>query len=389
MFILTARLHPALRRHGRPALVASLSLALTVVACTSEQPEAPQHKAGKPPAQAAQASADGTAAKLLEQAKASFSAPLPPRVAPADTPITEPRVDLGRMLYYDTRLSKNHDISCNSCHSLTDYGIDVRAPAGQRQVSTGHKGQMGERNSPTVYNAALHFRQFWDGRAEDLVEQAKGPVLNPVEMAMPDEQTVVAQLKSIPGYVEAFQRAFPEEAEPVTYENMARAIAAFEGGLITPSPFDDFLRGQLGALNEQQLRGLNTFFEVGCTTCHNGPALGGNMYQKLGLLKPYETEDLGRYAVSQNQAEKYLFKVPSLRNIAKTGPYLHDGSIPDLEQMVTVMVEHQTTRGSLSKSELGDIVAFLGSLTGELPSDYIVAPELPPSGPETSGPDPS
>lgn len=394
MFLLsTDRLPPALRRHGRPALVASFAFASLVAACTSDRPEEPIYKAGRPPTVAAAATLDGTASKLLEQANASFSAPLPPRVAPAGAPGTEPgtepgieagaeaQIDLGRMLYHEPRLSKNHDISCNSCHSLTDYGIDVRAPADQRQVSTGHQGQKGGRNSPTVYNAALHFRQFWDGRAADLTEQAKGPVLNPVEMAMPDEQSVVARLKSIPGYVEAFRKAFPGDAEPVTYENMARAIAAFEEGLITPAPLDDFLRGQLGALNEQQLRGLGTFIEVGCTTCHNGPALGGNMYQKLGLLKPYATKDQGRYEVTQDDAERFWFKVPSLRNITRTGPYLHDGSIADLERMVAIMAEHQTPRGALSESEIADIVAFLDSLTGAIPSAYIAAPALPPSGP--------
>lgn len=375
------------------SLIASTLAAFTLGACAKDEAEAPPHLAGKPPASptpADEAPGSGpNAAKLMAQAKAVFSGPLPARVDDPKAPATEAQIALGKMLYFDARLSKNHDISCNSCHSLTDYGVDVRAPEGQRQVSAGHKSQTGDRNSPTVYNAALHFRQFWDGRAANLTEQAKGPVLNPIEMAMPSEDQVLVALKSIPGYVEAFQKAFPEAPEAVSYENMARAIAAFEGGLITPAPFDEFLAGQADALGEQALRGLGLFIEVGCTTCHMGPALGGSMYQKMGLLKPYETADLGRFKETQVETDKHLFKVPSLRNIEKTGPYLHDGSIATLEEMVRIMAEYQIPRGSLSEAEVADIVAFLKSLTGALPEGYIAQPTLPESGPSTPKPDPA
>ncbi len=329
------------------------------------------------------------AAALLAQAKTVFQGPLPERFAKDDKPVSEAKVALGRMLYFDTRLSKNHDISCNSCHDVAAYGVDVREPEGKRQTSKGHKGQLGGRNSPTSYNAAGQFRQFWDGRAADVEEQAKGPVLNPIEMAMPDEKSVVAVLKSIPGYVQAFGSAYPGAKDPVTYDKMAFAIGEFERGLVTPSRFDQFLGGKLDALNEQELRGLDRFIKTGCTACHIGPLVGGTMYQKLGLLKPYDTKDTGRFEVTKNEADKFMFKVPILRNIEKTGPYLHDGSIATLDEMVDIMAEYQTAGGKLKPEEVGEIVAFLEALTGELPKDYIAKPELPPSGPKTPKPDPS
>lgn len=374
-------------RCRRTALAAAgaLVLVLTWTACSKEQAD-PPYRAGPQPkaaqaAGAAQPGAEqaGEAARLLEKAKLVFMGPLPARTD-AQSPATEEQIALGRMLYFDTRLSKAQDISCNSCHDVTAYGIDVRAPEGQRQVSTGHQGQKGDRNSPTVYNAGLHFRQFWDGRAADLVEQAKGPVLNPVEMAMDSEEAVVAVLAGIPGYVEAFGKAFPGQDSPVTYENMARAIAAFEAGLVTPSRFDDFLAGNTEALNEQELRGLGAFMDSGCIACHLGPALGGTLYQKLGLLVPYETTDTGRHRETKVEADRFLFKVPSLRNIAETAPYLHDGSVATLEEVTQIMAKHQTASGALSDEQVADMVAFLNSLTGELPQAYIAAPELPPSG---------
>jgi cytochrome c peroxidase len=326
---------------------------------------------------------------LLVRAKQIFNGPLPAVAESQSNPITDAKVNLGRMLYYDARMSKNHDISCNSCHSLADYGIDVREATGERQVSKGHKGQVGERNSPTVYNAALQFRQFWDGRAADVEEQAKGPVLNPVEMSMPDETYVLRVIKSIPGYAELFKIAFPGEKDPITYDNIAKAIGAFERGLMTPAPFDEFLAGKTDILSEQELRGLKAFMETGCITCHMGPLLGGTLYQKLGLIKPYESKDLGRFKETQNPADMHMFKVPHLRNIEKTGPYLHDGSISTLEESVAMMAEYQTQMGRLQQEQIADMVAFLKTLTGDLPMDYIAQPELPASGPKTPKPDPN
>jgi len=321
-------------------------------------------------------------AAVLEKAKQHFAA-LPKTIEDPRNPTTPEKVALGRMLYFETRLSKNEDMSCATCHDLEQYGIDPREAGGARiKTSLGHQGQVGERNSPSVYNAALHIAQFWDGRAQNVEEQAKGPVLNPAEMAMPDEAAVEAKLRGIPGYVEAFQAAFPGQEQPVTYENMAQAIGAFERGLVTPAPFDAFLGGKLSALSGQQLAGLQKFMDVGCIQCHNGPAFGGGMFQKLGTVKPWEgLTDEGRAKVTKSEADKFVFKVPSLRNITQTGPYLHDGSIATLDEMVQKMAVHQLGKGELSKEDLSAIVAFLGSLQGELPKEYIAKPTLPPGGP--------
>lgn len=348
----------------------------------------PSNNTAKPTPKPTPKPAGPDAKALQATAKSGFGA-LPAR---ADKPGAAPAkalIDLGRMLYFDNRLSKNHDLSCNSCHSLTDYGIDVRSPVGKRQTSEGHKGQKGDRNSPTVYNAAVHFAQFWDAREPDVEAQAKGPILNPIEMAMPDADSVIAVLKSIPGYADAFKAAFPDAKDPFTYDNLAIAIGAFERGLMTPGRFDQFVGGKLDALSTEELRGFEAFTKVGCVTCHVGPGIGGTQMQKLGLIKPYKTEDAGRFKVTNNEADKFMFKVPSLRNIAKTGPYLHDGSIATLEEMVRIMAEHQTATGALSDAQVKDLVAFLNALTGELPTAYIVEPKLPESGPKTPKPDPS
>lgn len=296
--------------------------------------------------------------------------------------LDENKVALGKMLYHDKRLSKNHDISCNSCHMLDKYGVD------SEKTSPGHKGQRGDRNSPTVYNAAMHVAQFWDGRAADVVEQAKGPVLNPVEMAMPGEDQVVTVLKSIPGYEEPFKKAFPGEDDPITYQHMADAIGEFERTLVTPAPFDAYMKGDVKALTDEQVAGFDLFVTTGCTTCHAGPGLGGHMYQKLGLINAYETEDEGRKKVTGKDEDLHVFKVPSLRNVAKTGPYFHDGSIATLDEAVKLMAHHQVGK-DLTDDQVKSIVAFLESLTGELPASALEVPELPESGPDTPEPDAS
>lgn len=291
-------------------------------------------------------------------------------------PLSEAKIDLGRMLYYETRLSKNRTVSCNSCHDLASFGDDGKP------VSTGIHEQTGGRSAPTVYNAAIHIAQFWDGRAADVEAQAVGPVLNPIEMGMPDEAYVLNVLKSIPGYVEAFAKAFPDEKDPLTYANVGKAIGAFERKLMTPSRFDEFLKGDEAALTDSEKHGLNLFVTTGCTVCHNGMGVGGHLFQKLGLVKEWPTKDLGRFEHTKNEADKYFFKVPSLRNITETGPYLHDGSVVSLEEMVSKMAEFQLGR-TLSDEDTKSIVAFLGSLKGKVDADYIQKPELPADGPDT------
>ncbi|MFH0947307.1 MAG: cytochrome c peroxidase [Planctomycetota bacterium] len=302
---------------------------------------------------------------------AIFGPALPDRFESAENPTTPAKVDLGRMLYYDTRLSLANDVSCNTCHLLDQYGVD------SLPTSKGHEEQVGGRNAPTVYNAAGHLAQFWDGRAKDVEEQAKGPILNPIEMGMPSEEHVLGVLKGIDGYVKAFAEVFPGEADPVTYDNMARAIGCFERGLVTPSGFDRFLAGDKKALTEAEHGGLETFMKVGCATCHIGPLVGGKMYQKVGLVNPWPNqEDVGRSAITGNEAEKMFFKVPSLLNIARTGPYFHDGSVSHLDEAVRMMGHHQLGLDLTAEQE-GQILAFLNALTGSLPDEYIRKPELP------------
>lgn len=347
--------------------LAGISAVLLVSACGRD---APKEAA---PSAAPQASAAVDAAALQAQAAAMFQV-IPAEMRAEMYPLTEARVTLGRILYYDPRLSRNQDISCNSCHDLANYGVDGKP------TSNGDKGQLGGRNSPTTYNAALHIAQFWDGRAADVEAQAKGPILNPVEMAMPDADAVVKTLKSIPGYAELFAAAFPDDKDPVNYDNVGLAIGAFERKLVTPAPFDRFIAGDLTALNEAQLTGFNTFVDSGCASCHSGVGAGGGMYQKLGLVKPYATTDTGRAEATHNEADKYFFKVPSLRNIEQTGPYFHDGKVETLDDAIRLMAEHQLGR-TLSDTQISEIRAFLSSLTGTIPVDYIAMPALPGASP--------
>ena len=360
-----------------------LSVCVVVAAaCGGKTEEAPQPtQAAQTPTPTPPPAPTGPAA-LIAKAKALFAV-LPAVMENPAHPVTDAKVALGRQLYFEKRLSKAQDLSCNSCHVLDSYGVDPRTP---NKTSLGFNGQFGGRNSPTVYNAALHIAQFWDGRAADVEAQAKGPILNPVEMAMPDEASVIAVLKSIPGYAPLFKTAFPDAADPITYDNMAQAIGAFERKLVTPGAFDKFLGGDESALNEQQQRGLNVFIDSGCIACHMGPGLGGNLYQKLGLLKPYATQDTGRFEITKNEGDRFFFKVPSLRNIANTAPYFHDGSIATLEEAVNIMAEYQTAKGSFTDAERTDLVAFLRSLTGDLPTEYIKEPATLEGGPATPKP---
>lgn len=313
----------------------------------------------------------------------SLFRPLPAVIPSEDNPLTDEKVALGRMLYYETRLSRNHDISCNSCHMLDKYGVDGQP------TSPGHKGLRGDRNSPTVYNAAGHFVQFWDGRAGTVEEQAKGPVTNPVEMAMPSEERVVATLKSMPEYVEAFKKAFPGERDPVTFDNVGRAIGAFERRLVTPARWDKFLQGDHSALTGDEKKGFNHFVSAGCPACHAGVYVGGNLFHRLGAVKPWpDTTDTGRAKVTNQEADRMMFKVPGLRNIEKTGPYYHDGGIGTLEEAVSRMAEYQLGK-TLAQEEVQSIVIWLKSLTGEIPGEYIKAPPLPKSTSRTPKPEKS
>jgi cytochrome c peroxidase len=332
----------------------------------------------------AAAGGDPALKELANRAKGYFPALPAEDPGPASNEVTDEKVALGHMLYFDTRLSKGQGISCNSCHDLARFGVDGEP------TSPGHRGQRGDRNSPTVLNAALQFAQFWDGRASTVEEQATMPITNPVEMAMADPDTVLKVIKSVPGYEPLFKAAFPDaQGELVTMEHVGKAIGAFERRLLTPSRYDEFVNGKHDALTEQEVRGLKAYLEVNCQQCHTGALLGGNMYQKMGLKKPYPAlKDVGRMKVTGQKSDEYMFKVPTLRNVTKTGPYMHDGSIASLEEVVEVMAEYQLGV-TLPPERVADIVAFMGALEGKVDEKLAAKPEMPPNGPNTPAADPN
>jgi cytochrome c peroxidase len=288
-------------------------------------------------------------------------------------------VELGKKLYFDPRLSKSGFISCNSCHNLSMGGTD------NLKTSIGHNWSKGPINSPTVLNSSLNLAQFWDGRAADLKEQAGGPIANPGEMAFTHE-LAVDMLRSIPGYVADFKDAFG--SRDITINEVTLAIAAFEETLVTPNArFDQWLKGKKDALNKTELAGYQLFKSSGCIACHNGMNIGGNSYQKMGLVEPYKANSPaeGRSAVTGNDADRFNFKVPTLRNIELTYPYFHDGEAATLTKAVDTMGRLQLGR-KFTAEENAQIVAFLKTLTGEQPSFQL--PQLPPSSDKTARPQP-
>lgn len=288
-------------------------------------------------------------------------------------------VELGKKLWFDPRLSKSGFISCNSCHNLSMGGSD------NLKSSIGHNWQKGPINSPTVLNSTFNVAQFWDGRAKDLKEQAKGPIANPGEMAFSHE-LAVATVASIEGYRNEFKKVFG--TDKIDIEKVTEAVSEFEKTLVTPnSKFDKWLKGNDKALTEKELAGYKLFKEAGCIACHNGPAVGGGSFQKMGLTKEYITENtaVGRAGVTGKEADRMFFKVPTLRNVELTYPYFHDGAANTLEEAVVTMGKLQLGR-DFSSDETGKIVAFLRTLTGDQPS--FMMPILPPSSDQTPRPQP-
>ena len=321
---------------------------------------------------------------LIARAKQQFQPiPITPPELPGN-PASAAKVELGKMLYFDPRLSASHAISCNSCHNIGLGGADAEP------TSLGHRWQHGGRNSPTVFNAVFNTAQFWDGRAKDLEEQAGGPMANPLEMASPTAH-VAEQLKGIPGYRDLFAKAFPGESDPITLANAQKAIAVFEATLITPnSPFDLFLKGDGNALSGMQKQGLALFMDKGCASCHNGVNVGGGMYAPFGVAEIpganfLPPADKGRFMVTKTPSDEHVFKVPTLRNIVLTAPYFHTGQAWDLQQAVAIMGTSQLGV-QLTDDEIDKITAFLGTLTGEQPK--VIYPILPPSGAGTPQPEP-
>jgi cytochrome c peroxidase len=293
----------------------------------------------------------------LRKAALEVIQPIPDKM-PGSENDTKALISLGEKLYFEKNLSMNKSQSCNSCH-MVDKG---RGGVDNEPTSPGAFGKRGGRNSPTTLNAGFQFAQFWDGRAATLEDQAKGPVLNPIEMAMPSADVVIERLSADKAYVKMFKSAFPKDASPINYDNYSKAVGAFERTLITRDRFDDFLKGSDKALSAAELTGLKTFLDTGCTTCHNGAVIGGNSFMKLGLVNAYPSEDKGREEVTKDADDRHKFKVPMLRNIAITGPYFHDGSIKSLNEAVEKMAWHQLGQ-KLEKDKVDSIVAFLGSLT--------------------------
>ncbi len=286
---------------------------------------------------------------------------------PEDVELEMPKVMLGRALFHDRRLSGDETLSCATCHSLDHGGAEPRA------VSTGIRGQQGPINAPTVLNSEHNFVQFWDGRAADLLEQAAGPVTNPIEMGG-EWETILGRLRADTALVAQMTQAYGEN--PVTQANVLDAIVQYERYLATPSDFDRWLRGDDSALTEEEQRGLREFMDAGCPTCHRGMNVGGTMYQRMGLVHNYferrggalTEADQGRFNVTHEEADRHMFKVPTLRNVELTGPYFHDGRETELAGAVRTMAYVQLGR-ELTDAQTNDIVAFLRSLTGELPAD--------------------
>ncbi|WP_374045172.1 cytochrome-c peroxidase [Geobacter sp. AOG1] len=319
---------------------------------------------------------------LLKQSQVMFK-PIPPS-APAlkGNKQTPAKLLLGKMLYFDPRLSSSNLISCNTCHNVGLGGGDLQ------ETSVGHGWQKGPRNAPTVLNAVFNVAQFWDGRAKDLMEQAKGPVQASVEMNNKPER-VVETLKSIPEYVALFTKAFPDQKDPLTFDNMAKAIEVFEATLLTPdAPFDRYLKGDRKALGAREQEGLRLFIDKGCGACHNGVNVGGGGYFPFGLVEKPAGEirpvaDTGRFKVTHTASDEYVFRSPPLRNINLTPPYFHSGKVWKLDEAVAIMGSSQLGI-KLNDDEVGKIVAFLGTLTGRQPK--VEYPILPPNGPTTPRP---
>lgn len=377
---------PAPVAASTPAPVAA-STPAPVAASTPAPTPAPT---SAPVAQTASTPATDTAIsaadqELLSRAQAIFK-PLPtPEEMQQLRPFTPEQVSLGQQLWYEPRLSKGNTVSCNSCHNLASAGVD------NMPTSQGHKGQFGGRNSPTALNAATLGMQFWDGRAADVEEQAGGPLLNPVEMANDSEEAAVAKIANIPEYQALFKTAFPQDGS-VSFKNITTAIAAFERTLITPSRWDDYLKGNINALTAQERQGVRAFMDNGCISCHSGMNLGGDTFQKFGLVQgPYwkfiedPKQDKGRADVTKNASDEFFFRVPGLRNVGKTYPYFHNGSVWELDKAVKIMGQAQLGR-DIPQGEVANIVAFLHTLSGNVSEKARTMPELPLSSPLESHP---
>lgn len=311
----------------------------------------------------------------LRQARVLFK-PLPTDMGTAEFPVTPERVTLGRALFFDPRISLDGTVSCSKCHQPSLYGTDALP------MPIGVKDRVNPRNAPTVLNAAAQFVEHWRGDRSNVEDQATKALIGPPSFGLPDFATAVAKIEAIGGYLPLFQKAFPNDRHPITAENWGKAIGAYERTLVTPAPFDAYLQGNTNAMSPLAKAGLQKFVKIGCAACHNGVGIGGGVFQKFGVYEDYwkatgsKHIDQGRFDVTKDPADKYVFKVPSLRNVAMTPPYFHDGSAPSLAKAVRIMAEVQLNK-KLNDQDTGQIAAFLNSLTGPLPKDFATVPTLP------------
>jgi cytochrome c peroxidase len=316
--------------------------------------------------------------QLLREAQRVFKA-LPKDAATTEFPIAPERVELGRKLFFDPRISVDGTVSCSRCHQAALYGTDGLPKA------KGAFDKVNDRRAPTVLNAALEFKAHWRGDRENVEDQASQATTGPASFGNPDNASTMSKVKAIAGYPELFQKAFPAEPDPVTIGNWGKAIGSYERTLLTPSRFDEYLAGNAEGLSEPERQGLRTFMDTGCSGCHSGVAVGGGMFRKFGVVGNYWKEtgskevDKGRFDVTNNPADMYVFKVPGLRNVAMTPPYFHDGSARTLPAAVRIMAKVQLGK-TLPDQDTKAIVIFLGSLTGKVPQNFATAPVLPTGG---------
>ncbi|HEX4336482.1 MAG TPA: cytochrome c peroxidase [Polyangiaceae bacterium] len=352
-----------------PRLVPVALVSVLAVACENEPVKHTKHVAAPP-------APTGIA---VDSAKLSLFTALPDKAPGSNNPFTDEKLALGRALYHDARLSKGQKLSCNGCHDLAKTGVDGT------DFSEGDGQKKLPRNTPTVFNAALQASQYWDGHYETLEDATRAMLVDPAVMAEP-EARLVDTLKSIPGYVDAFKKAYPDAPEPITLDGAVKAIALFERSLLTPSPWDQYLKGEQTALTDEQKTGFLKFVDVGCPTCHVGALVGATMFQKLGKEKPWPNlADKGRSGVTKSPSDDMMFKVSSLRNVERTAPYFHDASSKTLEDAVKTMASHQLAK-DLGDDDVKSIVAWLKSLTGTPPESVQNKPEPFPSGPKTPKP---
>ena len=373
-------------RRGVAVGIVAVGGIVAVASCDKPKETPVPPSASTPSAATASANAPPVStAKALDPSALLVFAALPSKIERPDNTLTDEKVALGRQLYFDPRLSRGQDVSCNTCHDVTKTGADEVA------LSTGTKKKQGTRNAPTMFNAAGGFAQGWDGRAS-LVEELVVPHAADASVMAMDEKKLVAMVSSIPAYAVAFQKVFLEEKTPLTGETISKAIGAYTRTLLTPSRWDAFLGGKADALTDDEKAGVAVFLDSNCATCHAGKYVGAAQNQKLGVAKPWPAPDggaavdHGRIAVTKQDVDNDVFKVPSLRNVVRTAPYLHDGSIATLEEVTKLMARHQVGK-ELTDEQVKSLVKFMGALTGEPPKDLVAKPELPPSGPKTPKPE--